>query len=241
MADERDADRLDANRLNHDRAHPDRMSRLDEPARVFSLAEVARHLNVSPDGLQRLRSRFAHVLGPGAAASDPVFTTSDIAALVTVQKLLAQGYDDTQIEEHLTPEPLPAPKEDETLTFMPVERLSATLRGDEGGVPQAVGDVLHALATGQQAVLNGQSSLREMINVVVQDNFNLKDENRKLRERMLEMERVLAEYQRREETRKERLEGRLRGLESTVAALQQQVSQLIQIQRRQQQRRGWFG
>jgi regulator of replication initiation timing len=104
-----------------------------------------------------------------------------------------------------------------------------------------VGDALDALASTQQAVLNGQSAMRELLNVVVQDNFNLKDENRKLRERMLELERALAEYQRREETRKERMEGRLRGLEATVGALQQQVAQLVQIQRQQQRRRGWFG
>lgn len=219
------------------RADREHAPRMDEPARVFSLPEVARHLNVTPDGLQRLRRRFAHVLGPGAAGADPIFTTADIAALVTIQKLLAQGYDDAQIDEHLTP----APVVEESPPLLPMERLSDGDLASDGGVPQVVGDVLHALVAGQQAVLNGQSNLREMLNVVVQDNFNLKDENRKLRERMLEMERVLAEYQRREETRKERLEGRLRGLESTVAALQQQVAQLIQIQRRQQQRRGWFG
>lgn len=104
-----------------------------------------------------------------------------------------------------------------------------------------VGNALDALAGTQQAVLNGQATVREILNVVVQDNFNLKDENRKLRDRMLELERALAEYQRREETRKERLEGRLRALEATVAALQQQVAQLVQIQRQQQRRRGWFG
>jgi hypothetical protein len=104
-----------------------------------------------------------------------------------------------------------------------------------------VGDVLNTIVNSQQAVLNGQTGLRDMMGVVVQDNFNLKDENRKLRDRMLEMERALAEYQRREETRKERMEGRLRALEATVAALQHQVSQLVQIQRQQQRRRSWFG
>ena len=64
-------------------------------------------------------------------------------------------------------------------------------------------------------------------------------ENRKLRDRMLELERVLAEYQRREETRKERMENRLRALEGTVAALQQQIVQMVQIQR-QPKRRGWW-
>jgi hypothetical protein len=37
------------------------------------------------------------------------------------------------------------------------------------------------------------------------------------------------------------MEGRMRALEATVAALQQQVAQLVQIQRQQQRRRGWFG
>ena len=71
-------------------------------------------------------------------------------------------------------------------------------------LPQALGDILSAIANSQQSVLNSQSTVREVVGVVVQDNFNLKEENRKLRDRMLELERVLAEYQRREETRKER-------------------------------------
>ena len=53
------------------------------------------------------------------------------------------------------------------------------------------------------------------------------------------LERVLAEYQRREETRKERYENRLRALEGTVAALQQQIVQMVQVQR-QPKRRGWW-
>ena len=43
---------------------------------------------------------------------------------------------------------------------------------------------------------------------------------------MLELERALAEYQRREETRKERMESRLRALEGTLAALQRRIAQL---------------
>lgn len=207
-------------------------------AKAFTLNEVARHLDVSSDGLQRLRRRFARYLSPGAASADsPSFSAADIAALVTVQKLLAQGYDDEQIDEHLTPphvEEVPEP-------MLPAEINGLDDEEANSGLPQVVGDVLHTIVSSQQAVLNGQSNLRDMLNVVVQDNFNLKDENRKLRERMLELERALAEYQRREETRKERMESRMRALEATVAALQQQVSQLVQLQRRQQRRRGWFG
>ena len=207
----------------------------------FTLATVARHLDISTESLQRLRRRFSHYLGPDASNADPLFSSADVAAIVTIQKLLAQGYDDEQIDEHLTPlhldvEPAPHfPTDVQPYATSPNEVDSAY------ALPQVVGDVLNTIVNSQQAVLNGQTSLRDMMGVVVQDNFNLKDENRKLRDRMLEMERALAEYQRREETRKERMEGRMRALEATVAALQQQVAQLVQIQRQQQRRRGWFG
>jgi hypothetical protein len=214
------------------------MGRGDIAPQTYTLAAVARHLDIPTDSLQRLRRRFGHYLGPDASSADPVFSSADVAAIVTIQKLLAQGYDDEQIDEHLTPmhmdiEPAPPFPTDVQPYTNDMENASA--------LPQVVGDVLNTIVNSQQAVLNGQTSLRDMMGVVVQDNFNLKDENRKLRDRMLEMERALAEYQRREETRKERMEGRMRALEATVAALQQQVSQLVQIQRQQQRRRGWFG
>jgi hypothetical protein len=203
----------------------------------FTLASVARHLDISVESLQRLRRRFSQYLGPDAAGAEPHFSNADVAAIVTIQKLLAQGYDDEQIDEHLTPLNLDV----EPMPHFPTDVQPYNDADTSGALPQIVGDVLNTIVNSQQAVLNGQSSLRDVMGVVVQDNFNLKDENRKLRDRMLEMERVLAEYQRREETRKERMEGRLRALEATVAALQQQVSQLVQIQRQQQRRRGWFG
>jgi hypothetical protein len=203
----------------------------------FTLASVARHLDISVDSLQRLRRRFGRYLGPEAAGAEPVFSNADVASIVTIQKLLAQGYDDEQIDKHLTP----LHTDGEPSLDFPTDVQPYTDPETNAGLPQVVGDVLNTIVNSQQAVLNGQTGLREMMGVVVQDNFNLKDENRKLRDRMLEMERALGEYQRREETRKERLEGRLRALEATVAALQQQVSQLVQIQRQQQRRRGWFG
>jgi hypothetical protein len=213
------------------------MGRSEMTTQNFTLASVARHLDISVDSLQRLRRRFSHYLGPDAAGAEPLFSNADVAAIVTIQKLLAQGYDDEQIDEHLTPLHLdvePAP-------LLPTDVQPYDNSDGVSTLPQVVGDVLNTIVNSQQAVLNGQTSLRDMMGVVVQDNFNLKDENRKLRDRMLEMERALAEYQRREETRKERMEGRMRALEATVAALQQQVAQLVQIQRQQQRRRGWFG
>jgi len=77
--------------------------RSDTVSQNFTLAAVARHLDISVESLQRLRRRFGHYLGPDASAAEPLFSSADVAAIVTIQKLLSQGYDDEQIDEHLTP------------------------------------------------------------------------------------------------------------------------------------------
>lgn len=206
---------------------------------TFSATEVAYHLQVTADVLHSWNQRFARFLSTQANGQEPRYSNADVAALVIVQKLLEQGFDDQQVSERLTPKRL---VRDETPTI--------GLNSDQGRqlveakatlLPQALGDILSTIANSQQSVLNSQTTVREVMGVVVQDNFNLKEENRKLRERMLELERSLAEYQRREETRKERLESRLRALEGTMAAIQQQLAQVVQMQRQQAQRkRGWW-
>ena len=209
---------------------------------LFTFNEVATHLRVTPDTLQRLQQRFGQVLGADVDAAQSRYSSTDVAALVTVQRLLEQGYTDTEIVEFLTPIHTEVEGSASALSPLPaVDALTTVEDPQAHSLPKTLADLLSAIASGQQAVLNSQSTVRELVGTLVQDNFNLKIENRKLRERMLEMERALAEYQRREETRKERMEGRLRGLESTVSALQQQVAQLIQVERQRTRRRGWFG
>lgn len=205
----------------------------------YTFTEVAYHFQVTPDMLRGWMHRFAQVLSASAKADPPRFSTADVAALGMVQKLLEQGFQDEQINSQLTPKRI-VPDESASLALS-ADQARQLVEGKAALLPQALGDILSAIANGQQTVLNSQSTVREIVGVVVQDNFNLKEENRKLRDRMLELERALAEYQRREETRKERLESRLRGLENTIAALQQQIAQLIQFQRQsQQKKRGWW-
>ncbi len=219
----------------------------------YTLLEVAQHLQVSPDTLRAWRRRFARFLSAVPAAAEdplepgaewPTFSQADVAVLVTIHALLEQGYSDAQVSESLQPKRIEAARLAPDVGVHAPAHSGAELAAAQGGaaltvgVGQAIGDVLGAIAGSQQAVLNSQASMREMVSVVVQDNFNLKDENRKLRERMLELERALAEYQRREETRKERSEARMRALEGTMAALQQQMTQFVQLQRAQQKKRG---
>jgi hypothetical protein len=75
-------------------------------------------------------------------------------------------------------------------------------------------DTLHTVADGQQILLGSQQANRDLLSVVVQDNFGLKEENAKLRDRMLDLERELAEIRRTDEARREAFETRLRQLET---------------------------
>ncbi len=217
--------------MNNDRTNAQEAS--------YTFTEVAYHFQVTPEVLRSWIRRFAQLLSPAARGEPPRFTSADVAALITVQKLLEQGLQDDQINAQLTPKRIVS--DESAAVALSTDQARQLVEGKAALLPQALGDILSAIANSQQTVLNSQSTVREMIGVVVQDNFNLKEENRKLRERMLELERALAEYQRREETRKERLESRLRALENTVAAQQQQIAQLIQLQRQnQQKKRGWW-
>jgi regulator of replication initiation timing len=206
----------------------------------YSLLEVATHLQLAPAALRSLSRRFAGFLSADVENDAPRYSSGDVATLLSIQQLLAQGRSDEEVAKRLMPRRIEAQNPPTTAVTLSPQQSRDLVANDAQGLPHAVADVLSTIANSQQTVLNSQSTMREMVSVVVQDNFNLKEENRKLRERMLELERALAEYQRREETRKERMEGRMRALEGTVAALQQQMAQFVQLQRGQPRRRGWF-
>ena len=205
---------------------------------TFSSTEVAYHLQVTADTLRSWNRRFARFLSVQAGGDGPRYTTADVAALVMVQQLIEGGLSDEQVGERLTPKRIV--REEGPSLALSTEQGRQMMDANAALLPQALGDMLSTIANSQQSVLNSQATVREVMGVVVQDNFNLKEENRKLRERMLELERSLAEYQRREETRKERLESRLRALEGTMAAIQQQLAQVVQMQRQNQRKRGWW-
>jgi DNA-binding transcriptional MerR regulator len=205
---------------------------------TYSFIEVASHLQVTTETLRAWNRRFGQYLAADVNGDPPRYTSSDVAALLTVQKLLEQGFSDEQVGQRLMPRRIDTTPT--TAVSLPPQQARSLAQKSSVELPLVLGDVLSTIANGQQTVINSQSTLREMVSVVVQDNFNLKDENRKLRDRMLELERAFAEYQRREETRKERMESRMRAIEGTVAALQQQVAQMAQMQRSQPKKRGWW-
>lgn len=203
-----------------------------------SFAAVTELLDVAPGTLRRWIQRFGDYLADPSTESERSFTSSDVETLSIVRGLLAEGNTYEQITHRLRVlHPAAGPAQEEA-ALAPAHHHAA------GGaapvhLPQRLNEAVGTVVDTQKAILNSQVALRELMGVVVQDNFNLKEENRKLRERMLDLERNLAEYQRREESRKERMESRMRALEGTLGALQQQVAHWVQLQR--ERRRGWFG
>jgi septal ring factor EnvC (AmiA/AmiB activator) len=89
--------------------------------------------------------------------------------------------------------------------------------------------------------MNSQQATRDLLNLAIQDNFNLKDENARLRERMMHLEQELSENRRRDEARREMLERRLERLEEMTyrppAPATPPDSETKAVSRR---RRGWL-
>ncbi len=186
-------------------------------------AEVAAELGISTATLRRWTHHFARFLS--LVQADPSapderqnaqrrYTDDDLETLLKIKGLLAEGFNYQQVEKRLEALRMaPKPEGD-------VYALVAT--GDErpalSPAVAVLADTLHTVAQTQQAVLNSQQTNRDLMGVVIQDNFNLKAENAKLRDRMLELEREISEIRRRSETDRQAFEARLQALEALLAA-----------------------
>jgi DNA-binding transcriptional MerR regulator len=188
--------------------------------------EVAAQLRISPSTLRRWSNEFADFLsdpaGRPAAEGQTAhrrYTDEDLETLMTIKGLLIEGLSYIQVGRRLE-----ALRLRQTTTGGTREAESDTTRVtalgpsllDTSPVAPAVAvlaDTLHTVAEGQQLLLGSQQASRDLLTVVLQDNFSLKEENAKLRDRMLELERDLVEMRRLDATRREMLEARLQKLE----------------------------
>jgi hypothetical protein len=73
---------------------------------------------------------------------------------------------------------------------------------------------LRAMIENQQAIQNSLQVNRNLQGVIIQDNFNLKEENMKLRERMQHLEKELSEARKRDAEYRLMLEQRLARVET---------------------------
>jgi hypothetical protein len=74
-------------------------------------------------------------------------------------------------------------------------------------------DTLRAMIENQQTIQNSLQVNRNLQGVIIQDNFNLKEENMRLRERMQKLEQELADLRKRDSDHRLLLEQRLARLE----------------------------
>lgn len=179
--------------------------------------EVASRLEVSASTLRRWSEEFSEFLSLEANSAEGRqhrrYSDEDLATLINVKGLLGEGLTYEQVHQRLrelrdskpdTPGPMVAAEA--ALPLAPAMTFLA--------------DTLHNVADSQQAVLNSQSANRELLGVVLQDNFNLKEENARMRERMLELERQVAQIRRDEEARRESLRAEM---EARVQNIQRMV------------------
>ncbi len=170
---------------------------------------VASQLQIAPEQLRHWTQEFSAQLSAAAVSTGFYrYTADDVKRLQAIKEMMAEGKSSAEVSQQLgdapdnSAEPLP--------TAMVIQADDVKRNGDSGLLLR---DMLSGFAAGQEAILNSQQTNRNLMGVVVQDNFNLKEENAKLRERMLKLEQELGDVRRSQSEYRQQVEQRLRLME----------------------------
>jgi DNA-binding transcriptional MerR regulator len=205
---------------------------------TYSLPQaVAKELDVSPATLRRWSDEFADYLSQSADSdqgrSHRRYSEQDVTTLTMVKELMNNGMTYEQVRQQLAQQPgrsgePPAPLVSSSeLSRHFDENQETALVAANGAESPAIAfltNTLMALSDGQKSILNSQAANRELMGVLIQDNFNLKEENNRLRERILEVERSAAQIRQEEEWRRETLR---QELDAKISAVQQLATQAV--------------
>jgi DNA-binding transcriptional MerR regulator len=176
-------------------------------------ADMALELGISAQTLKNWTRDFAAFLStPGPLGENGRrFSEDDVFVLKRIKDHLAAG---------LT--------FDETAEELRNDGYGAPLNGDGDGAaimvpsPQqgfgVLTDTLRVMIENQQTVQNSLQVNRNLLGVIIQDNFNLKEENAKLRERMLRLEGELTEMKKRDQDYRLLVEQRMMRAENAIRA-----------------------
>ncbi len=218
------------------------------PAAGRRPAEVARELGVSPSTLRRWSQQFGDLLSPEAGTSTSPFSgkithrryaSTDIETLQRVRGLMQEGMTAEEIRTHLVVEFTPEPEieivldeeEEELAEILTDESQALALDSelDEAiDIGRLVSDTLESLSDSQQIILGGQQTARQLLGVLLQDNFNLKEENVRLRERMVDTERRVFEIKRELDGNRSMERDRMRQMEAQLFELQRRLDTMAQ-------------
>ena len=195
---------------------------------------VANELDISPATLRRWSDEFADYLSSGAGVtqgrSHRRYLDTDVETLLIIKDLMSDGMTYEQVRQTLNEratiaiEPdmieetaLELEEEDATGVpdfdnldlgdIPPEDGETTTLVAANGADSPAIAFLTNTLTTlsdSQKSILNSQAANRELLGVLLQDNFNLKEENTRLRDRILDVERTIS--QQKQETSQQRQE-----------------------------------
>jgi DNA-binding transcriptional MerR regulator len=205
---------------------------MSDTSRFRPPQEVAVRLEVSPATLRRWSEEFSEFLSseahPGEGKQPRRYSDEDMATFITVKGLMGEGLTYEQVRQRLS-EMRASKKPDGPGSMVAAEPGLAL-----APAMTFLADTLHNVADSQQAVLNSQAANRELLGVVLQDNFNLKEENNRLRERMLELERQITQVRHDEEARRE-------SFRAELEARMQDMQRILMLQSRSGCLSGLFG
>ncbi len=178
-------------------------------------------LDISSATLRRWSDEFAAYLSPEAGATQGRthrrYTEDDLTTLKMVKEMRSSGMSYEQVRDRLNDQfdvwsdkvsRIP-PDDDFDDELFDDETSSEThlvaLNGNDASAVEFITSALSSLTENQKSVLNSQAANRELLGVLIQDNFNLKEENNQLRQRLLDVERRLTQIGQEEEWRRESL------------------------------------
>ncbi|MCX7853302.1 MAG: MerR family transcriptional regulator [Caldilineales bacterium] len=191
-------------------------------------AAVAERLAISVATLRRWSRQFDEFLSPEATGRNGRrrYTDADLQLLSRVHELLHMGLSYEQARRQLRLRGSEAPVNGHPTTTALVLADADTRLHPGTDVAGVLVQALHSVGEGQQVILAQHQALRQLVGVLVQDNLQLKEENSRLRERMLEAERKLFELKRELAAGQAQERERLRQVEAALFDLQRQLDGL---------------
>lgn len=198
-------------------------------AQLRQPGDVAGELRISTSTLRRWAKEFNAYLSktagkPSATAAGTAthrrYTETDVAFLAKVKALLDQGMTYEQVVQRFrggSASPRESEREAEKSypVVAPETEIEAPALGRSFVI---VADALRNINENQGALQNSLQVNRNLLGVLIQDNFNLKAENSKLRDRLLKLEQAVNQL-RQEEQPSPLSSEQKRGLESRRGCL----------------------
>ncbi len=173
--------------------------------------EVARELNISTSTLRRWAKEFNTYLSKKAGKPDATgaeagahrrYTKQDVQFLSRVKALLGKGFTYDQVIHSIERE-APGTGEETRRRDEAYQIVAADTEIEAAAVGPSlvvVADALRNINENQQALQNSLQVNRNLLGVLIQDNFNLKEENARLRDRMLKLEQTMNQLRQEKET-----------------------------------------